>query len=317
MPDVFTRHAEARQSEPARPDQARNNAGGYTFSLPDEKRLNRFLTLGTEGGTYYVSERGLTRDNAGVVARLAKGGSQVLLHNAVAVSLAGRAPSNDPALFAVAAAAGLGPLDTRQAAFSLALPQVARTGTHMLHFVKYAELFRGWGPQMIRGVRSWYTRQPVDDLAYQVLKYKSRDLWAQRDVLRLSARKWKFLALPPEYAALFAYVMKGERSELLPPLVHAAAEAHATRDAKKWVRLIEANRALSWEMLPSEALAEASVWRALTENGNLPLGALLRNLSRMTALGAIKPLDAFTRAVCDMLTDEEKIRLDEEGGKQQ
>lgn len=106
MPDVFTKHAEPRQSELARPDQVKNNAGGYTFSLPDEKRLNRFLTLGTEGGTYYVSERGLTRDNAGVVTRLAKAGSPALLNQAVPVSLDGRAPSNDPALFAVAAAAG-------------------------------------------------------------------------------------------------------------------------------------------------------------------------------------------------------------------
>lgn len=304
MPDVFTKHAEPRQSEPARPGQVKNNAGGYTFSVADETRLNRFLTIGTEGGTYYVDERKLTRDNAGVVARMAQAGNPALLRDAAAVSAAGRAPSNDQALFAVAAAAGLGPLDTKAAAFSTALPQVARTGMHMLHFVKYAELHRGWGRLMVNGVRNWYLNQSVDDLAYQMLKYKSRDLWAQRDVLRLAMFKGTGRSqVPAEYLDLFAYIMKGTVTENLPSLVYAAALAHGTRDVKDWVRLIEGNRSLSWEMLPSEALAHAQVWRALTEHGNLPAGALLRNLGRMTSLGAIKPLDIFTRTVCDVLTD--------------
>ncbi|HVH97813.1 MAG TPA: hypothetical protein VM869_03855, partial [Enhygromyxa sp.] len=57
------------QSEPASPKQAPNNAGGYSFVLDDRARLERFLILGSEGGTYYVSERALTIDNAHCVER--------------------------------------------------------------------------------------------------------------------------------------------------------------------------------------------------------------------------------------------------------
>ena len=40
------------QTEKARPDQVENNAGGFTFTVTDKDRLERFLILGTDGGTY-------------------------------------------------------------------------------------------------------------------------------------------------------------------------------------------------------------------------------------------------------------------------
>ncbi|MCE9558059.1 MAG: TROVE domain-containing protein, partial [Armatimonadetes bacterium] len=43
--------------------QVRNNAGGFAWALNPWKQLERFLILGTEGGTYYVGERKLTLDN--------------------------------------------------------------------------------------------------------------------------------------------------------------------------------------------------------------------------------------------------------------
>ncbi|OBH07775.1 hypothetical protein A5695_02490 [Mycobacterium sp. E1747] len=55
------------QSEQSDPRQKRNAAGGYTFLADVETRLHRFLTLGTEGGTYYTSAKDLTADNAQVV----------------------------------------------------------------------------------------------------------------------------------------------------------------------------------------------------------------------------------------------------------
>lgn len=54
-----------RQSEPI-PGSAQlpNSAGGFAWTLDRWSRLDRFLVLGTEGGTYYVGERELTVDNA-------------------------------------------------------------------------------------------------------------------------------------------------------------------------------------------------------------------------------------------------------------
>ena len=44
--------------------QVANNAGGVAWQLDDWKRLDRFLILGSAGGTYYVNERQLTKQNA-------------------------------------------------------------------------------------------------------------------------------------------------------------------------------------------------------------------------------------------------------------
>lgn len=44
--------------------QVRNNAGGYGWAVDKWTRLDRFLVLGSEGGTYYVEEKELTRRNA-------------------------------------------------------------------------------------------------------------------------------------------------------------------------------------------------------------------------------------------------------------
>ena len=38
-----------------------NSAGGYAFPVDDWVKLDRFLVLGTEGGSYYASERVLAK----------------------------------------------------------------------------------------------------------------------------------------------------------------------------------------------------------------------------------------------------------------
>ena len=52
------------QSEPIPGSkQVPNSAGGYSFEVDVWTRLNRFLILGTEGGTYYIRQKGLTKEN--------------------------------------------------------------------------------------------------------------------------------------------------------------------------------------------------------------------------------------------------------------
>src|SRR4051812_47867917 len=135
--------------------QAPNSTGGFTWAVDHWARLRRFLVLGSEGGSYYASEWTLTRENAQAVeTALAEDGRRVVAE-VVSVSREGRAPKNDPALFALAMAAGLGDEATRAAALE-ALPQVARTGTHLFQFAGFVEGFRGWGRALRRAVGRWY-----------------------------------------------------------------------------------------------------------------------------------------------------------------
>src|SRR4029079_7106893 len=81
--------------------QVPNSAGGYAWAVDDWTRLQRFLVLGSEGGSYYASEQKLTLENAQAVERCLKADSARVVRTIVEISEAGRAPKADPALFAL------------------------------------------------------------------------------------------------------------------------------------------------------------------------------------------------------------------------
>jgi 60 kDa SS-A/Ro ribonucleoprotein len=288
--------------------QVPNSAGGFAWAVDHWARLDRFLILGSEGGTFYVGARVLTRESATAVqACLAEDGARVV-RRVVEVSTAGRAPRNDPALFVLAMAASLGDDATRAAALA-ALPDVARTGTHLFHFLQYLKAFRGWG----RGVRSavgrWYTRQTPRDLAYQVTKYQARDGWSHRDALRLAHPR----APNATHDLLFRYAVKGweglveRRDSAESDVVERIEAIHAVRtmspaDAARVIRVYKLTR----EMVPTELLTHAVVWDALLDG--MPLTALVRSLGVMSKVGLLVPGSDATNAVVARLGDARAVR---------
>jgi 60 kDa SS-A/Ro ribonucleoprotein len=297
------------QSEPIPgTTQVPNSAGGYAWPVDKWTRLDRFLVLGSEGGTYYIGERQLTQENAlSVVECLAEDGPRVV-RRVAELSTGGRAPKNDPALFALAIAAGLGDAGTKAAVWE-ALPLVARTGTHLFHWLQYMKAFRGWGRSVRRAVARWYTAKPPRELAYQVLKYPSRDGWAHRDALRLAHPK----APSVSHDLVFRYATKGwdgvlelegvgdldvvQTFEAVQVLKH-----QAPADAARTI----ARHQLTREMLPTELLTHAVVWEALLER--MPLTAMIRNLGVMSKVGLLVPMSAAVRAVVGRLGDRAALR---------
>lgn len=270
------------QTSPSPIARVRNSAGGYGFAAGDDVQIQRFLVLGTAGGTYYASPAELTKDNAGVVLKAAAERGRWLAQLAADVSVAGRAPRQGPALFALAAVAGLGDDDARSYALGR-LPEVARTASTLFAFLTYVGQFRGWGPGLVKAVAGWYLSKDADQLAYQLVKYRQRDGWTHRDVLRKSHPKTS----DPALNDLFRWAVGGEAQPLaLPELVRAFRAAQTATDARAWVQLA-AGSALPWEAYPDAALTEPDVWRALLEHGRVPLGALVRQLPRLTRLGVL------------------------------
>lgn len=317
----FTQHFATRlrrlvtpQAEPIPgTTQLPNSAGGFTWTVDRWARLDRFLILGSEGGTFYVGERPLTRENAtAAVECIAEDGVRAV-HRVVEISQAGRAPKNDPALFVLALAAGVGDEATRAAALA-ALPAVARTGTHLFHWLQYVKAFRGWGRGVRNAVGRWYATKSPADLAYQLLKYQARDGWSHRDVLRLAHPK------PPSVAhdLLFRYVVRGWEGVL--ELEGAAAGALRAGDIVARVEAVQAIRSmkpseaagvirvykLTREMVPTELLTHAVVWDALLDG--MPLTALIRNLGVMSKVGLLVPASDAARTIVARLSDREAIR---------
>ena len=290
--------------------QVPNSAGGSTWEVDDRARLRRFLILGSEGGSYYASEWALTRENADAVERCIREDGLRAVAEITRVSEESRAPKNDPALFALAMAAGLGVEATRRAALA-ALPRVARTGTHLFQFATFVEQFRGWGRSLRRAVGGWYAGRSVEALAYQVVKYRQRDGVTHRDLLRLGHPAGKVsagnpsLEVSPQHAATFEWIVRGTVADGLPRLVEGfirAQEAETPKDAASLVREYQLPR----EALMPEHLTSAEVWAALLED--MPTGALIRNLATMTRVGVITPGSDGTAKVVAQLGDAERIR---------
>src|SRR5690242_759093 len=82
---------------PDRPEQIVNSAGGYVWAADNWTRLERFLILGSERGTYYIGERELSIENAIAVRECLKADGRRVVETVVEISAAGRAPKNDPA----------------------------------------------------------------------------------------------------------------------------------------------------------------------------------------------------------------------------
>lgn len=287
--------------------QQPNSAGGFVWQVDDWTRLQRFLVLGSEKGTYYISEQKLTRDNAEAVLRcIAEDGVRVV-DEVVAISESGRAPKNDPALFVLAMCAAAEDEATRQAALK-ALPKVARIGTHLFHFMAYVETMRGWGRGLRRAVANWYNEMPAHQLSYQAIKYQQRDGWSHRDALRLAHPE----APTEAHNILYHWMVNGWQvvGDEPHPIedvqqVWAFERAKQVQTVAEVVRLIHDFR-LPWEAVSAQWLGQAAIWQALLPN--LPMTALLRNLGRMTANGTLAALNEATNWVVSRLTNADAIR---------
>lgn len=324
----YGKHVSARATPQTEPIPGResamapNNAGGFSFVLDDWGRLDRWLVLGAEGGTYYVAERTLTQDNAGVVRRCLAADAARTIGRVVEISEAGRAPKNDPAVFALALAASTGGPDVKQQVYK-ALPRVCRIGTHVLQFAAAVNEMRGWGKSLKAAVANWYTALPPEKLAFQVMKYQSRGGWSHKDLIRLThvrptdpvARAVLGWAVYGAEAASKQTVVRkskaGSRTVEYPPLAPLPAQLAAfeemkgVTDAARAARLILDHR-LPRECVPTQLLNDPVVWEALLVH--MPPTAMIRNLGKLTAVGLLKPLSAAAKHVAGVLTDVTRLK---------
>jgi 60 kDa SS-A/Ro ribonucleoprotein len=228
----------------------------------------------------------------------------------VRVSHEGRAPKNDPALFALAMAAGLGDEATRRAALD-ALPQVARTGTHLFQFAAFVEGFRGWGRSLRRGVGRWYAAQSPDALAYQAVKYRRREGVSHRDLLRLAHPAARVgagnpaLPVTPEHERVFEWIVRGGDVNGLPRVVEGFTRAQDAVTPAESAALVREYR-LPREAVRPEHLMSREVWDALLDE--MPMTALVRNLATMTRVGLLEPNGEATARVVAQLGDGDRIR---------
>lgn len=293
------------QSRPLDARQVQNSAGGYVYAVDDFARLERFLVLGSASGTYYEGAGKLTRANAACVEACYAADADRTLATIVAFSVEGRAPKVGPVLFALALGTLSGNVETRRAVYA-AVPQVCRTASHLFEFVaNVTGLGRGWGRALKRAVARWYLARGTDALAYQMVKYRIRQGFSHRRLLKTAHP----LALADDGArrALFGQVA-GQREVAvadLPPVMRAHLAAMQAEDARSLLPIVRAHD-LPWEAIPTWALTDPDVQRALLPG--MGHTALVRNLATLTRIGVLAPLSDELALVRARLTDADAVR---------
>lgn len=297
MANTYAKHLRAPtpQSEPLE-GQVKNSAGGYAYAVDKWARLDRFLILGSEGGTYYIQERELTNQNLdNVKACIAEDGARVV-KRIVEISDAGRAPKNTPALLALALCSAFGTESVKAEAYDN-LSKVARTGYHLFMWANYTDALQGTGMGWRKAVAKWYNGRTPDQLAYQLIKYQQREGWSNRDLLRLAHPA----PATPYHASSFEWAVgKFNPNHSYHELIWAH-EAAKTADKTRILELIGKYN-LPRESIPTQWLNDIDVWEKLLVR--MPLTALIRNLGKMTSIGLLKPLSVATNDVVDRLEDE-------------
>lgn len=331
MTNTYAQHAGRRidlpQSEQADTRQVPNSAGGFSFAVDDWMRAQRFLILGAEGGSYYATERKLTRENATAIDRCLAADPIRTVALIQTISESGRAPKNDPAIFALALAASHANPKARRAALD-ALPAVCRTGSHFLQFVSDVRACRGWGRGLRRACGNWIAQKDANSLAYQMVKYGQRKQWAQRDVIRLAHVGVHSKVTDPNVAALLRWVVcgregMGERDVKrksqggkvsqygaqigeLPRIIEGFERVRVPSLSESDVVTLVNDYGLTHEMVPSQYLGSAAVWGALL--AKMPMHAMVRNLGRMTANGLLVPGSEAAQLIALRLRDQARIK---------
>lgn len=281
------------------PGQVENNTGGFVYQISDESRLERFLILGTDGGTYYVKEQELTEQNVSWLIDFIKAAPVVALNKVVEVSTSGRSYRNSAALFVLALMLNHVHDGFKQNVVA-AVPLVARTGTHVFELAQFIENLGGWGRAKRSAISNWYTSKSPSQLAFQAVKYRQRNGWTHRDLFRLShpvgvdQRVGNFiLGKEPIFGG--------------PEILAGFHEIQRSGDVNEVLFVLGQFPNLPWETIPTQFLKSPEVWKKLFYNGQLKGQALVRNVTRLAKIGAFNDL-VFASEYAQALADVSMIR---------
>lgn len=297
------------KSQPIDPAQPPNDNGGHGLTIDKWTRLDRFLTLGSELPVYYQNPRPLNWADARSVRECLDENVVRTVKRIVDISRSGRAPKNDPAIFALILGV-IHPNEVVRRLSATGVPMVCRTAAELFQFITGARAMRrGWGTIMKRCVAKWYDRMDVDKLAYQAIKYRMRQGFDHKRALRC-AHPIGNDNQEPERTALYRWIVgKDYDEDKLPDLIKAHLDVMALDSAStlNWPDLFELVREndLPWEALPAWALSEPGVWQSMLPN--MDVRELITNLGAMTANGALVKAGGYIDHVIGQLTDETVI----------
>lgn len=261
----------------------------------DERRLHRFLILGTENSVYLSKQKDCVRRDVDSIHRLiSRGCGRDVVEIIRNASVTFRNCRQNSTLYALAVCARSKDLHTKEAAYS-ALPQVSTSPTDLLTFIMFCEMLSegtGWGRAHRRAVCAWYNsfRGTPMEFASGITKCLPVGQWTHKDVFRLTHVKpdTQHIMLIVRYVtkglaaakSLACPIDQDERRQWNETIgyLEGVEQARQSTDCDETVMLINKHR-LEPHQLSARMLKLDPVWQALLNN--IPLELMIQNIHKI------------------------------------
>ena len=274
----------ALQQHRVQANQVINQQGGFVFEVNDVAKLSRLLIVSQSrvNANERIRRQELIRESLHNLIR--NGRSDEVIEMLKDFSAQGRCCQRSNVIYCLALCAryseGEHSKSTRRAAYRI-FPQICLIPTDLFQFAQYYKTISkiqdprfntgsGWGRAHKRAIRNWYLKKEGKKLAYFATKYKRRNGWSHKDLLKLCHPK------PSNdmkcHLAVFKYISHGYKAvegylrtnpqpldlcETLGILfaVHEASRAENKEDIIDLIR----NHGLVHEQVPNRFLKDREV----------------------------------------------------------
>ncbi len=301
-----------------KPEQIQNSEGAFVFEASLSQRVDRFLMMGSTGGTYYAGRDAVLTTAYNTIKEAMAVNPTFVIDRAVEISESGRAPKNGPAVFVLAVGAAWNDVSVRQYALNH-VDRVCRIPTDLFEFLDYCKSFRGWGSTMRKAVAKRYEDTDIGKLAYHMVKYRQRNGWTHGDVLRKAhprtsnkQRQTLFRWATSNNFGKRLIVREDQHETKYPklnrdalPEIVTAFEIVQMTDHKADILEIIKDLPITHEMIPNQWLKDREVWEALVRK--MPMTALIRNLGKTSSLEMTNGDCDLVKYICKQLTDQTRI----------
>ena len=182
------------------PEQVFNHAGGAVWKLTDAEHTMRYLIMGAkDNGNYYQTSEQVSSECSTSVLKMIRNPNpaefQKLCEMLESISTQGRAARQEPTLLSLAAAIVFAPTPSQKSMALALISKCVRIPTHLFMLSGYitglsqcktgGEKGKGWGTGVRRELAKYYVSRRGLELATAVTKYKNREGWCHRDLLRM------------------------------------------------------------------------------------------------------------------------------------
>lgn len=280
-----------------------NNCDKEVFQISALDQVKRFLSLGSENGTYYVSNKELTLLNIVSIEKVLSDCERIKLINLIE-SYIGRCKKQEPLVYLLARCCtyevnNIDFIEFRRSAYNL-LDKVCTIPTTLFLFLKYTKVLynthrksNGWNNLHKKAICNWYNNKEDLNLLYQMTKYKDRHDYSHRDVMRLS----HIVANSVDKHHIYRYFVKGfdsvcgimnETESNIIGFIRDYEMVKSSTDEDLVITLIK-KRNFAREHISTQMLNNEFVWGALITK--MPAIALLRNLNKLSICGFLDSME--------------------------